>query len=135
MNEKWKSVPSFPKYEASETGMVRNIKTGRLIKPWLSRGYSKFNLRNSKGRKVKTSAHRLVAEAFLGPIPNDYHVDHINRNPSDNNVSNLRLVDRVTNMCNTSSYDSKRYLINRIIKLHEEGLSSEEIHQTLKKHP
>jgi len=45
-------------------------------------GYCRF-----MGRPV----HQLVALAFLGPPPSPSHtVDHINRNPSDNQVKNLR---------------------------------------------
>lgn len=39
--------------------------------------------------------HRLIAFAFLGPPPSSSHtVDHINRDPTDNRVSNLRWASR-----------------------------------------
>ena len=37
-----------------------------------------------------TSVHRMIAEAFLGEIPNGYQVDHINRIKTDNRIENLR---------------------------------------------
>ena len=49
--------------------------------------------------------HRLIAEAFL-PNPEDKaEVDHINRNPSDNRVENLRWATHLENMRNRADVD------------------------------
>ena len=37
--------------------------------------------------------HRLIWEAFHGPIPEGSYIDHINRDRSDNRLANLRLVN------------------------------------------
>lgn len=56
-----------------------------------------------KGRKYYI--HRLVAETFL-PNPNNLPtVDHIDRNPSNNRVENLRWASRKTQSDNTASVD------------------------------
>lgn len=44
------------------------------------------------GKVVTKNVHRLVYETFVGPIPDDLVIDHINRNGLDNNLSNLRAV-------------------------------------------
>lgn len=44
-------------------------------------------------------AHRLVWLYHYGTFPEN-EIDHINRNKSDNRISNLRDVDRVTNAIN-----------------------------------
>lgn len=50
--------------------------------------------------------HRVVVEAFIQyPIPQGMEVDHINRNPSDNWLENLRIVSRSANQRNTSLHD------------------------------
>ena len=49
--------------------------------------------------------HRLIAEAFIGPIPDGYEIDHINRNRADNRISNLRIVTRSENNRNTAQND------------------------------
>ena len=43
-----------------------------------------------KGRNNKRFVHRLVAEAFIGPRPEEQTVDHINRVRDDNRIENLR---------------------------------------------
>jgi hypothetical protein len=44
-------------------------------------------------------AHRLAWLYVYGVEPSK-HIDHINRNPSDNRISNLRDVSQIVNMCN-----------------------------------
>ena len=44
------------------------------------------------------SVHGLIARAFLGPRPNNYDVDHINGDSSNNAPSNLRYVTRSQNL-------------------------------------
>ena len=34
-SETWLQIPCAPKYEINRRGDVRNIKTGRIIKPWI----------------------------------------------------------------------------------------------------
>ena len=36
--ETWLQIPCAPKYEINRHGIVRNIKTGRIIKPWIPKG-------------------------------------------------------------------------------------------------
>jgi hypothetical protein len=51
---------------------------------------------NSKAFK----AHRIVWEMHNGPIPDGYHVDHIDGNGINNRIDNLRLVDSVASAHN-----------------------------------
>lgn len=51
--------------------------TGRITK----RGYAIFHVRDvDRGRNFPARAHRVAYEAFVGPIPDGFTVDHVCRN-------------------------------------------------------
>lgn len=65
------------------------------------KGYLRIKYRGKLYR-----VHRLVLETFVGFAPKDRpEVDHIDRNPSNNHVSNLRWVSRTENNRNTLKKD------------------------------
>ena len=49
--------------------------------------------------------HRIVYEAFFGQIPAGYEIDHIDRDPANNAISNLRVCTHAENMRNTVHAD------------------------------
>ena len=53
-----------------------------------------------QGKSYKV--HRLAYYIHTGVDPKDLFIDHIDRNPTNNRFSNLRLVDRVEQNCNRS---------------------------------
>ena len=69
-----------------------------------SRGYTKIVL-SYKGCEKPYQAHRIIAYTFLGLDINNQKtlIDHIDRNKSNNNVVNLRIVTRQQNAFNTKS--------------------------------
>lgn len=98
-------IKDFPMYEINKEGIVRNIKTGRIIKPNMdSKGfYYRVALVKNRGEKTTTiTLHRLIALAFL-PNPNNKPlVDHINQIKTDNRLENLRWCDHKENANNVS---------------------------------
>jgi len=62
------------------------------------RGY-----RHVKYKKQTHMEHRVVWEMHFGEIPNGLHIDHINRNRSDNRIENLRLATPYQNRQNAPS--------------------------------
>lgn len=56
-------------------------------------------------RHRRYSVHNLVAETFIGPIPEGMEVDHIDRDPTNNAVCNLRICTHKENMRNTAHWD------------------------------
>ena len=93
--ELYKSIENFPNYEVSNYGNVRNIKTQKLLKHQKSNHngvvYNNITLFNESSPKGTTKTiHRLVGEAFIPNPDNKPCIDHIDRNSTNNNVSNLR---------------------------------------------
>lgn len=90
--------------ECSSDGLVHlpESKNGRWKDRWVKGTINKAGYRviNYNGKVL--SVHRIVAETFL---TGDGVVDHINRDKSDNNLSNLRFVSISDNMRNTHRYD------------------------------
>jgi len=54
-----------------------------------------------KINKKSYGAHRVAWFLFTGIDPIGKEVDHVNRDPSDNRPSNLRLVNKSQNQCNS----------------------------------
>lgn len=95
MNEIWVPIKGYEGlYEVSNFGRVRSLNyrhTGQtnVLSPGENkRGYLKVNLWKM-GKNNIYSVHRLVAEAFLPNWFDDPVVNHIDENPSNNNVENL----------------------------------------------
>jgi hypothetical protein len=94
-------INEYPNYAVSTFGKVINIKTGREIKPALSKGHLILTLYNENGSKQKY-IHRLMGEIFLDNPNNLPFVDHRNQNPLDNNINNLRWSSISQNTRNTN---------------------------------
>lgn len=90
--EQWKAIDGYPRYEISNEGNVRNIKTGRVLK--LSNdnlGYKRTYL-YANGKRKTVLVHRLVAAAFIPNLESKPEVNHINGKPEDCRAENLEWV-------------------------------------------
>ena len=100
--EMFVDIPGHEGYQVSNHGRVKNNKTGKILKPYLTGGYLRVSLYNESGRKCKL-VHRLVAEAFLPNPDNKSDVNHINGCKTDANVCNLEWVSASENMSHAHS--------------------------------
>lgn len=100
MKEQWMPVVGYEDiYEISSigrcrrSGKARGARIGHILKPFIHRatGYFTYSLCLDSQNKTH-SAHRLVAGAFLGPIPKGQHVNHKNGVRTNNRVENLEVV-------------------------------------------
>jgi hypothetical protein len=99
MGIEWRMIAQAPGYEVSRCGLVRNAKTGQLIAGHILRnGYRQVNLFLSNTDVIYRMAHRLVAEAFIGPIPHNKEVNHKDGDKLNNHVNNLEYVTHRENM-------------------------------------
>jgi hypothetical protein len=112
VTEVWKDIPGYEgRYQASSHGNIRSLPRvefrkdaygghanwsykGRVIKqhPGES-GHLHVNL----GARNTKKAHRLVLEAFVGPCPVGFECLHIDGNPTNNRLDNLRWGTRLEN--------------------------------------
>lgn len=114
-DEIWRSVVGYEgTYEVSNRGRVRRVatRTGRpeerLLKAALfSSGYPGVTL-SRDGVRASKSVHRLVAAAFLGPAPEGSQVRHLNGDPTDNRLSNLRYGTALENAADKTAHGTYR---------------------------
>lgn len=70
--------------------------------------------KNAKGywhvvyNKISYKAHRVVWKIHNGEIPAGMHVDHIDRNKSNNCIENLRVVSSTVNKRNSGKYSNNK---------------------------
>lgn len=86
--EIWKTCSDFDMYEVSNLGQVRNKKTKRILRQATQGGYKCVGLMLNDEHK-HCSVHRLVAKEFIENPENKPQVNHIDKNRSNNIVSNL----------------------------------------------
>lgn len=116
----WKPIEGWP-YSVSDTGLVRNDRTGRILTNQISRqGY--YLVRLSAGCKpVGFLVHRLVANAFI-PNPNNYpEVNHIDGNTLNASADNLEWCSRSMNMrhrVDVLGHRSSDYVIESMNEAH-----------------
>lgn len=95
MQEIWKNIKGFSKYQISNFGNVRKINKDyrcpkyKLLKIYIQyNGYSNVSLHDKKGYHKKL-IHRLVAQAFIPNLENKPTVNHKDGNKQNNCVDNL----------------------------------------------
>lgn len=85
-------IKGYPNYTISDTGIVKNIKRNKEIKPIkYHKGYTKVYLYNN-GESKQIDIHRLVAIHFIKNPHNKKQVNHKNGIKTDNRVENLEWV-------------------------------------------
>lgn len=88
--EEWKEIIGFPDYLVSNLGKIKKKNKDKEIGSFnKSTGYMTCVLIKDKIYYPKY-IHRLVAENFIDNTNNLPTVDHINRDRTDNTVTNLR---------------------------------------------
>lgn len=119
MIELWKDIPGHPGYQASDQGRIRSIEryvnfAGYFRKDGSWRGpstrkfksvilkpapHSSGHLGVVLGRKSGTlGVHLLILKTFVGPKPEMEETLHLNHNPADNRLVNLKYGSRSENL-------------------------------------
>ena len=103
-NEIWKDIGGYEnRYKISNLGRIYSNFTNSILKSRAKYGYKVSQLVDKNGIRKKQLIHRLVAQNFIGNIPENMVVDHIDRNKLNNNNNNLRIVTSKKNSENRQS--------------------------------
>ena len=91
--EEFKQIHNYPDYDISNLG---NVRSRRFSKPRILKtrahlgGYYLVRLYDANGDWVDRTIHSLVAEAFLGELPDGMYVLHVDGDCTNNSLENLR---------------------------------------------
>lgn len=123
--EIWKDIVGYEgKYKVSNFGRVfsltrvrnngGNIYKGRILKNYIDKlGYHHVSLLDGFGKYKRFSVHRLIAFTFIPNPQNKPQIDHIDGNPSNNRVENLRWATAKENVNNPNTLYKKTALMYR----------------------
>ena len=90
MEEMWKDIAGYEgKYQVSNLGNVKSLKTNRNLYYSKSKKYLRVGL-SKNGIRKGYSIHRLVAQAFLPNPKNKPCINHKDCNGHNNRVDNLQ---------------------------------------------
>jgi len=114
--EIWKIIEDAPKYEISNFGRIRNIKSKKIRKCFFSKGYPAITLQKqdlSVGRKSNHLLHRLIAKAFINNPNNYFVVNHIDGDPKNYNINNLEWCNQKENLYHSRNISKNGAVISR----------------------
>ena len=121
LKETWAKINGWPNYEVSTYGNVRNVKTGKILKPMIKNKqepYLRVQLFNN-GKSQFLYVHVLVAKAFLpdtgrnpdGSIMIGHHqVNHKDECKTNNNLLNLEWCDSKYNNHYSKTFEKSQPL-------------------------
>lgn len=102
--EIWVEIKGYPDYHISNFGNIKSLgryvnRNGgmlrvkeKILRPYVAKkrgGYLECNIYRDAVRK-RIKYHVAVAEAFIGPRPDGFHVCHYDGDPSNNKLVNIR---------------------------------------------
>lgn len=112
MRERFIKIKGFSKnYRLSSKGYVVNIKTGRILKPFLFQNMVYVSLVKENGYPSVKGLHRLIIENFRNALPNDYAI-HLDFDTTNNELPN---VNKVNGLSALKQWQKNKKKINRCV--------------------
>lgn len=115
IKEEWRDLPEYGGlYQVSNLGRIKALASirisekgireykERILSPKLNFDRYYYVTLTRDGKRTSHRLHRLIARTFLGSVDNKV-VDHIDGNPLNNRVDNLRYVNQSENILNPNT--------------------------------
>lgn len=95
---KWKPLVGYEElYRISSIGDVFSLRSLKMLKKTINhKGYIRYQLYKN-GKTINIMAHRAVLLAFIGPCPPGMQCGHLDGNPANNKLTNLKWVTPLEN--------------------------------------
>ena len=116
MNTIWKVIPNYEKYEASNTGLIRNARTKCIITPYTGTKYNHMKelyvrIYDDNNKKHTFSVATLVIYAFHPELKQKEHFDVRYSDKNHYNVALNNLVVFTSDIGFNPTYDKVAYNI------------------------
>ena len=94
-----KQIKGFPNYSITTNGKVWSHIRNKRLKPYKdSGGHYQVRLYVSSSKSYDKLVHRLILETFVSSCPDGMECRHLDGNPENNNINNLRWGTRSENI-------------------------------------
>lgn len=118
--EVWKDIKGYENiYQVSNLGNIRRVyanKKTKTLRLSLNKSGYLYVCISDKNKKKLFRVHKLVALAFLGDIPDNLEINHINGVKTDNRKENLEYVNRSYNLIHAYKNGLEKKQYNNIKK-------------------
>ena len=137
--EKWRPVAEYPRYMVSSEGRVlsKKGKVPLLLKLHPNdKGYMRVMI-SYKGKCLKRRVHRLVLKAFIGDCPDGYECGHLDGDPANNRLDNLKWVSQLENDRSKDKHGTSNRKLNveQVLEIRERAKKGETAFKMAKDYP
>jgi hypothetical protein len=109
----WKFIPEYEdRYIINRKGIVKSLIIDKILEDTYNtqfeQAYKSVKLIDKEGNRNSFLIHTLVYKTFVGDIPKNMVIDHIDRDKFNNNLENLRLLTQSENSKNCIRTDIQK---------------------------
>ena len=107
--EEWKDIVGYEGlYQVSDIGRIYSIISERTLRESCDKDNYRLVTLYLNKKPVGHRVHSLVLRAFVGPYPVGSEIGHLDGNPENNNLSNLKYMSHRCNLAFKSEHGTNR---------------------------